>query len=68
MVIYNADQSNGYTFMIFEDIYRISSGSFFQPSAGGGVFTVTSAVDGVSMAMSSGDVASGIFKLYGLVK
>tara|TARA_Y100000401_G_scaffold115176_1_gene118418 strand:+ start:1026 stop:1538 length:513 start_codon:yes stop_codon:yes gene_type:complete len=56
--IYNANNSSEYTFMTFETT-ALDSNSNNLGIAGGGVFTSTSAVDGVSVIMSSGNVEAG---------
>ena len=67
LYILNANNSSEYTFITIET-------SFLNPfvglngTQGGGVFTVTSAVDGVNIFFSSGNIASGTISLYGLKK
>ena len=65
--IFNANNSSQYTFFTSESTY---ANVFTQNwgGAGGGVFTVASAVDGVNFLMTVGNIASGTFKLYGLKK
>ena len=62
-MIYNANNSSGYTFMTTESTNRDESGHNYG-SPGGLVLTVTSAVDGVYFAFDSGNIASGTFTLY----
>ena len=47
---------------------NINSSGVFKGRQGGGVLTVAQATDGVKFFMSSGDIDSGTFKLYGLKK
>ena len=61
--IYNANNSSEYTFMTTESSNRDSSGNNYG-SQGGIVFTVTSAVDGVYLYYTTGNIASGTFTLY----
>ena len=46
---------------------RLSSGGFCVRTFIGGYFNTTSAIDAVQFKMSSGNVDSGTFKLYGVV-
>ena len=64
--IYNANNSSEYTFMTTESSNVDSSNSSYG-SPGGLVFTVSSAVDGVSLFYSTGNIASGTFTLYRVV-
>jgi hypothetical protein len=66
MYIFNANNSSEYTFVTIESNYI--DGNNFKGLQGGGVFTVTSQVDGVSILFDSGNIASGTFTLYGLKK
>jgi hypothetical protein len=66
--IFNANNSSEYTFLTLENVgYETSVGQYLG-RAGGAVFTVTSTVDGVNLFFDSSNIASGNFKLYGLVK
>ncbi len=68
LYIFNANNSSEYTFFTLENVgWENSVGQSFG-RAGGGVFTVTSAVDGCNIFFSSGNIASGTFTLYGLKK
>ena len=68
LYIFNANNSGEYTFTTFETVFGNASGGALQGSQGGGVFTVTSAVDGIQFFQDSGNIASGQFVLYGLKK
>ena len=65
--IFNSQESGEYTFITQE---TVSAGHTFTVwgNQGGGVFTVTSTVDGIHFFMDSGNISSGNFKLYGLRK
>ena len=65
--IFNSQESGEYTFITQE---TISAGHTYTlwGNQGGGVFTVTSTVDGIHFYMDSGNISSGEFKLYGLKK
>ena len=65
--IFNANNSSEYTFLTFE-YSMISAAGNLQGAQGGGVFTVTSAVDGIQFYASSGNIVSGTFTLYSLKK
>jgi hypothetical protein len=61
--IYNANNSSEYTFMTTESTNVDSSASAYG-TQGGLLLTVTSAVDGVYLYYSTGNIASGTFTLY----
>jgi len=65
--IFNANNSSEYTFITNEAVAMTSS-TQAEGMAGGNVFTVTSAVDGVYIFFSSGNINSAVFTLYGLKK
>jgi hypothetical protein len=64
--IYNANNSSEYTFMTTESS-NVDSGNASYGSPGGLVFTVSSAVDGVYLYYTTGNIASGTFTLYKVV-
>ena len=67
MYIFNANNSSEYTFVTIESNYIDSNN--FKGLQGGGVFTVTSQVDGVSILFDTGNIDTGSsFVLYGLKK
>ncbi len=66
--IFNANNSSEYTFITNEQTGWGVSTNGLMSFTGGGVFTVTSTVDGINYFMESGDVDSGTFRLYGLKK
>ena len=65
--IFNANNSSEFTFFTTENTFLNNSG-VLNGVQGGGVFTVSSSVDGVQYFFSSGNIASGTFSLYGLKK
>ena len=67
MYIYNANNSSEYTFMT-KEIVELNQTPELIAQQGGGVFTSTSTVDGLSYFFSTGNIASGTFTLYGLKK
>ena len=64
--IYNANNSAEYTFMTTESS-NVDSSQGIYGSPGGLVFTVASAVDGVYLYYTTGNIASGTFTLYKVV-
>jgi len=64
--IYNANNSSEYTFYTLESTYW-NNGNYVHGIQGGGVFTVTSAVDGVQYYMDSGNISAGTFTLYKVI-
>ena len=68
LYIFNANNSGEYTFTTFETVYGSASGGALQGSQGGGVFTVTSTVDGIQFLQDSGNIGSGSFVMYGIAK
>ena len=67
LYIFNAHNSAEYTFITIETSY-LNPFVGLNGTQGGGAFTVASAVDGVNIFFSSGNIASGTIKLYGLEK
>ena len=65
--IFNAPNSSEYTFITHERVQTAESDEL-TGEQGGGVFTVASAVDGVHIFISSGNMETGTFSLYGLKK
>tara|TARA_R100001480_G_scaffold152835_1_gene155317 strand:+ start:347 stop:868 length:522 start_codon:yes stop_codon:yes gene_type:complete len=65
--IFNASNSSEYTFITHERVQTAESNEL-TGEQGGGVFTVASAVDGVHIFISSGNMETGTFTLYGLKK
>jgi len=65
--IFNAPNSSEYTFITTERVQTAESNEL-TGEQGGGVFTVASAVDGVHIFISSGNMETGTFSLYGLKK
>ena len=65
--IFNANNSSEYTFATWEATF-FDWQPYTRGIAGGVVLTQTTSVDGLHFYMSSGNIASGTFKLYGLNK
>ena len=63
--IFNPSDSNEYTIATIEAVAR-DHGDESYGTFGGMIFTVNSTVDGVYLYYTSGNIASGEFKLYGL--
>ena len=67
--IFNSQNSSEYTFLTSENVRQTSTP--IQGRQGGGVFTVTSTVDGIQfgvMANPSNNITAGRITLYGLKK
>tara|TARA_R100001086_G_C11703127_1_gene221918 strand:+ start:118 stop:636 length:519 start_codon:yes stop_codon:yes gene_type:complete len=67
LYIFNSQDSGEYTMATIESVSR-DHGDESYGTFGGMVFTVASTVDGVYLYYTSGNIASGEFKLYGLKK
>ena len=65
--IFNANNSSEFTFMT-EEATQVASSGELSGQQGGGVFTVTSAVNGINFFTSAGNINSAVFTLYGLKK
>ena len=64
--IYNAGNSAKYTFNTNQSTY-INNDGYYKSTIGGGMYDQTGIVDGFRIFMdASGDIASGVFKLYGM--
>ena len=63
--IFNASNASEYTFITFETTQY--AGAELYGNQGGGVFTVTSSVDGIYFYISGINIDSGIFTLYKVV-
>jgi hypothetical protein len=68
MYIFNPSDSSEYTFVNWENTGLYSGGSLLIATQGGGVFTSSSAVDGIEISAATDTLATGQFKLYGLNK
>ena len=64
--IYNANSSSEWTFATYESYYMVSDPKL-RGRQGGLAFTDTSAVDGVHLYWSHGNITSGTFALYKVV-
>ena len=62
--IYNANNSSEYTFISQETVYLNPFTAGLNGGQGGGVFTSASAVNGVNIFFSTGNISSGTFTLY----
>ena len=67
LYLFNFANSSEYSFATVE-VASLNSSSALRSQTGGFVHTVTETNDGVSFFFNSGNIASGDFKLYGLVK
>jgi hypothetical protein len=67
LYLFNSNNASEYTFHTVESTYRNQTG-VLRGAQGGGVFDSAVATKGVSLFMSSGNIASGKFTLYGLKK
>jgi len=67
LYLFNSNNSSEYTFHTVESTYRNNTG-VLRGAQGGGVLDSAVATKGVSIFMSSGNIASGTFTLYGLKK
>jgi hypothetical protein len=65
--IFNAPESGRYT-TLQTDSTNVDSSNAFYSTVGGFNYTVTSAVDGLHFYYSTGNIATGTFKLYGIQK
>ena len=65
--IFNANNSSEYTFLTIEDV-MLSNLAELRGFSGGGVFTVTSSVDGIQYIGHNTNIDNGVFTLYGLKK
>jgi len=61
--IYNANNSSEYTFVTLESS-QINRNAEHQGTAGGGVFTSASQVNGIQFYFNLGDINGGTFTLY----
>ena len=69
LYIFNANNSGEYTFYTQETVYLNPFSGGLNGGQGGGVFTSASAVDGVNIFFSTGNIDTGsTFTLYGLKK
>ena len=65
--IFSANLSGEYTFLTHERV-QVAGSEELSGEQGGGLFTSTSSVDGVHIFISSGNMETGTFTLYGLKK
>ena len=66
LYLFNFNNASEYSFITIEETL-LSSAATHSGNQGGGVLTVAQACDGIQFLMSSsGNIASGTFKLYGL--
>jgi hypothetical protein len=61
--LYNLNNSSEYSFFTLENVFR-SSTAELRGLAGGGVYTVAEAHNGLKFYANSGNIASGTFTLY----
>jgi hypothetical protein len=67
LYLFNSNNASEYTFHTVESTYRNQTG-VLRGAQGGGVFDSAVATKGVSLFMSSGNIASGKFSLFALKK
>ena len=67
LYLFNFNNASEYSFITCETAGKSEDGHT-RSYVGGGVLTVAQATNGVSFYASSGNIASGEFKLYGLRK
>jgi len=65
--LFNFSNSSEYSSILIDSSTRDSNGNLVGQQ-GGGLHTVQTACDGIQFFMSSGNLASGSFSLYGLAK
>ena len=65
--IFNANNSSENTHSTYETTFRNAYGGALQGAQGGAVFTVDSAVDGISFFHDIGNITSGTFTLYKVI-
>ena len=65
--IFKANNSSEFTFITTETVFLNPFSAGLNGSQGGGVFTSASTVDGVNIFFSTGNIASGTFRLYKVV-
>jgi len=67
LYLFNFNNASEYSFITVEETL-FSNAETHSGNQGGGVLTVTQACDGIQFLMSSDNIASGTFTLYGLKK
>ena len=65
--LYNFNNSSEYSFQTKEESFVLQTSGYLFGYQGGGVFTSTSACDGVQLFFHTGNIASGTFTLYKVV-
>jgi len=66
LYLFNFNNASEYSFITQEGTFQSSTGA--RGLQGGAVLTETQATDGIQFFMTSGNIASGTFTLYGLKK
>jgi hypothetical protein len=66
--LFNFPNASEYSFMTIDRTNFMSDPNYLYGQIGGAVHTVASASDGLHFYISSGNITSGEFKLYGLSK
>ena len=66
--IFNASNSSEYTYCTFEEVSMMYDAATLRGRHGGATLKEDQATDGISFHYSSGNIASGEFRLYGLKK
>jgi hypothetical protein len=67
LYLFNSNNASEYTFHTVESSYRNNTG-VLRGAQGGGVLDSAVVTKGISLFMNSGNIESGTFKLYGIVK
>ena len=67
MYLFNTSNTGEYSFYTLESVCIDDNGNMFG-NQGGGVLEVAEAHTAIKFYMASGNIASGVFKLYGLKK
>ncbi len=67
LYLFNFNNASEYSFITSEET-GLGADIVLRGNQGGGVLTVAQATDGIQFLMSSGNIDSGEFKLYGLKK
>ena len=67
MYLFNFNNSSEYSYFT-EELVAVDDSEYLHGSQGGGVLTVSQATNGINIFTTSGNIASGTLKLYGLEK
>ncbi len=67
MYLFNFNNSSEYSYFT-EELVAVDDSQYLHGNQGGGVLTVSGANNGINIFTTSGNIASGTLKLYGLKK